>query len=177
MHANEKIYNFNIFRRLADLTRSIYYGDITIKQAKSRQGEMESLITSLSRYNPKNKDKIKNKKETLNNAEKIFYARELIINAFEDGIFPLPNKPQEWSEKKETYKKSYKKERATDDVKEFCYSIIDKEIGINRELLKEYFNFQAPIFMLRDLVHTNDKNNTLVNVIKSGLKILKEEIG
>ena len=40
VHTNGKIYDFTIFRRLADLTRSIYYGDILIKQAKSRQVEM-----------------------------------------------------------------------------------------------------------------------------------------
>ena len=36
VHTNGKIYDFTIFRRPANLTRSIYYGDILIEQAKSR---------------------------------------------------------------------------------------------------------------------------------------------
>ena len=36
VHTNGKIYDFTIFRRLGDLARNIYYGDISIKQAKSR---------------------------------------------------------------------------------------------------------------------------------------------
>ena len=69
------------------MTRSIYYVDILIEQAKSRQDEMESLLSSLSRYKPQNKNKIKNRIETLRNAEKNFYGREMIINIFENGIF------------------------------------------------------------------------------------------
>ena len=48
---------------------------------------------------------------------------------------------------------------------------------INRELFKEYFSFQAPTFMLKDLYNTptKKKNNDSVNVIKRGLKDLKKE--
>ena len=51
-------------------------------------------------------------------------------------------------------------------------------MGIDRELFKEYFNFQKLNFMLRDLIHTNDKkkNNALVSVTKSWLKDLKHEV-
>ena len=108
MHTNRKIYDLTIFRRLVNLARSIYYGE------KNRQDEdeMESLLSSLNNYNAQNKTKMKNKKETFYNANKLFYGREIVINAFENGIFPLPKEPQdeEWSkEQKRTDRKSDKK--------------------------------------------------------------------
>ena len=53
-----------------------------------------------------------------------------------------------------------------------------KETGINYELFKKYFKFQRPSDMLKDLYITNDKykDNKLVNIIKSGLSDLKNEI-
>ena len=42
------------------------------------------------------------------------------------------------------------------------------------ELLKKYFSFQMPTEMLNTLYNSNkNNNNTLVNVIKSGLSDLK----
>ena len=49
VHTNGKIYNYTIFRGLTNLTRSLYCGDITIEQAKSRQDEMDFLLSRLSR--------------------------------------------------------------------------------------------------------------------------------
>ena len=56
--------------------------------------------------------------------------------------------------------------------------VIEKEIDLNEEIFKKYFNFQRPSDMLMFLNKTNDKekNIELVNVINSGLKDLKEEI-
>ena len=56
--------------------------------------------------------------------------------------------------------------------------IIKKETVINRELFKKYFNFQTPTAMLKNLCNLNDrnKNNKLVNIIKSGLSDFKNEI-
>ena len=49
---------------------------------------------------------------------------------------------------------------------------------MNRELFKRYFNFQMPTAMLKALYTVNDrqKNNELVNIIKSRLSDLKNEI-
>ena len=56
--------------------------------------------------------------------------------------------------------------------------IVDEETDINEELFKKYFSFQRPNEMLVLLNKTNDteKNNQLVSLINSGLKVLKEEI-
>ena len=44
VHTNEKIFYFNIFKRLGDFIRSMYYADILIKQAISKQDEMEAFL-------------------------------------------------------------------------------------------------------------------------------------
>ena len=40
IHTNGKIFDFNIFRRLRDFIRSIYYADILIKQAINKENEI-----------------------------------------------------------------------------------------------------------------------------------------
>ena len=51
--SNERILNFNHFRRLRDFIRSIYSGEISLEQAIERQNEMEDLLRSLSGYKTK----------------------------------------------------------------------------------------------------------------------------
>ena len=101
MHTNGKVYDFNNFKRLENLTINLYHGNISIEQARSKQYEMQNLIISLKKYRPQIKNKIKFKIETLSNAEKLFNGREIIINAFENGIFPLPKKLQHKEESEE----------------------------------------------------------------------------
>ena len=49
---------------------------------------------------------------------------------------------------------------------------------MNKELFNKHFKFQIPSVMLKTLNNLNDKskNNNAVNLIKSGLKDLKNEI-
>ena len=66
-----------------------------------KQKEMEYMLRNLQTYNLKKKRKKKNsKKEVFKNAQIFFQGRNLIIKAFENGIFPLPNeepyKHEEW---------------------------------------------------------------------------------
>ena len=53
-----------------------------------------------------------------------------------------------------------------------------KESDINSEIFQKYFSFQRPSDMLKILYTTNDKkkNSKLVNVIKSGLSDLRNEV-
>ena len=75
-------------------------------------------------------------------------------------------------------KKEPPKKPTKTDIDEFTEFIIKEETGINRELFKNYFNFQRPITLLKALYNLNDqeKNNLLVNTIKSGLSDFKDEI-
>ena len=69
-------------------------------------------------------------------------------------------------------------EKTITDIDEFKKYITEKETKINKELFKNYFPFQTPSALLKDLYKINDKeqNSKLVNVINSGLKDFKEEI-
>ena len=53
-----------------------------------------------------------------------------------------------------------------------------KETGINSEIFQRYFKYQSRSDMLKNLYRINDKykSNDSVNVIKSGLSQLKNEI-
>ena len=53
-----------------------------------------------------------------------------------------------------------------------------EEADINGELFKNYFKFQMPSVMFKNLYNLNDreKNNLLVNIIKSRLNDFKNEI-
>ena len=63
-------------------------------------------------------------------------------------------------------------------VKEFIELINKEETGINSELFKKHFRFQIPSAMLHDLYIANSesRDDNLVNLIKSGLSHLKQEI-
>ena len=90
MHSNgNTIYDFSKFTRLEQLINDIYVGRISTKQVKDKQNKMNDLISPLNNYNPHSNEKIKSKSKTFNNASRFFDRREIIIKAFEDGIFPL----------------------------------------------------------------------------------------
>ena len=77
---------------------------------------------------------------------------------------------------KKPNKKELPKKPTKDDLSEFNEWVNRK--GINPELFKKHFHFQRPSYMLKVVYTTNDKkkNSKPVNVIKSGLNDLKNEI-
>ena len=66
----------------------------------------------------------------------------------------------------------------TPEQQKFIEYIENKSKTINYNLFKEYFNFESPTALTKQLYKIKNKkeNNELVNVIKSGLIDLKEEI-
>ena len=63
-------------------------------------------------------------------------------------------------------------------VKKFIKYIENESKSINYDLFKKHFNFAVPSALVKQLYETKNrkKNNGLVNVIKSGLSDLKDEI-
>ena len=112
----------------------------------------------------------------LESARKLPDARNDIINLFQKGIFPYKDNTFKTKEKEseeeleeESEKESFKK----------CIEYIDNESkGINYGLFKKHFSFVVPNALVKQLHKTKNKkeNNKLVNVIKSGLSGLKDEI-
>ena len=74
--------------------------------------------------------------------------------------------------------KKMKKKKKTFNTYKFNEWVNKQEISINKKLFKNYFSFQTPSALLKELYKTDDKekNKLLVSVINSGLKDLKEEI-
>ena len=60
------------------------------EQAIDKQDQMEALLRDLDAYKPQYKAKKQPRKETFNNAYKLFRGREVNIDAFKSEFFPLP---------------------------------------------------------------------------------------
>ena len=94
--------------------------------------------------------------------------RNDIISFFKKGIFPY----------KGNVFKTKEEESKEERVKKFIKYIENESKIINYDLFKKHFNFAVPSALVKQLYETKNrkKNNGLVNVIKSGLSDLKDEI-
>ena len=81
-------------------------------------------------------------------------------------------------EQEEKQKEQEKQDEKATDLNEINEQVNMKEPDINKEIFKNYFFFQTPPELLKNLYKTNDKekNSMLVSVINSGLEDLKKEI-
>ena len=75
-NSNGTVYDFNKFSDIKKLGNYIFYGNISIKEVKEEQDEMEKKILDLEGYNPINEQKIKSREEVLNNAKIPFWYRK-----------------------------------------------------------------------------------------------------
>ena len=99
-------------------------------------------------------------------------ARKDIIDFFEKGLFPYKGNVFKTKEKKS------EEESKEEKVKKFIRYIENESKIINYDLLKKHFNFAVASALVKQLYEAKNrkKNNGLVNVIKSGLSDLKDEI-
>ena len=95
-----------------------------------------------------------------------------LLKVFFKKIFPL--KSYDKFEDQQTSKNLTK-----DNANAFNEQIIEEETEINEELFKKYFVLEKPTDILNKLYDLNDKekNNKLVDIIKSGLFDLENDIG
>ena len=98
--------------------------------------------------------------------------RNDIISFFKKGIFPY--KGNVFKTKEEESEEESEEER----VKKFIEYIENESKSINYDLFKKHFNFVVPSALIKQSyeIKNKNKNNELVNVIKSGLSDLKDEI-
>ena len=163
-------YNFNIFALPLKFIEKIHNYEITLDEAINDQKDLNILINKLNNdYEPRNTEKIEEKKRVLKSARKLQNARKDIISFFEEGIFPYRGN---------VFKTKEEQEKTKTDMNEIIKYIAKEEIDLNEGLFQKYFKIQRPSDMLMYLNKTNDKekNNELVSLINSGLKDLKEEI-
>ena len=76
------------------------------------------------------------------------------------------------------YLKQKKKNQKKKESKKFIKYIENDWKSINYDLFKKHFNSNVPTALIKQLYETKNrkKNKTIVDLIKSGLKDLKEEI-
>ena len=120
------------------------------------------------------KDKYNEEINSLNtkDTKKFNYTK---LRLTDDYQYESENEEEQQTSKKFNKKEPPKKPTQT-DIDEFTEFIITEETGINKELFKNYFNFQMLTALLKVLYNLDDKdkNKQLVDVIKSGLIDLKK---
>ena len=113
------------------------------------------------------------KERVLESARKLLDVRKHIIDLFEKGTFPYKGNVFKTKEKEELEEESEELE----ENKFFKY-IENESKTINYDLFKTRFSDIAPTVLAKKILKTKNKkaNDDLVNVIKSGLHDLEDEI-
>ena len=120
------------------------------------------------------KDKYNEEKDSsITKNKKVFYYDKLSLTENYQYESEEEEKKEQQTSKKESLKKPTK-----EDASNFNEWVNEKERGINHEIFQRHFKFQRSSDMLKFVYKTNNKkkNSELVNIIKSGLNDLKNEI-
>ena len=89
-YSSKEPFDFRMFKTIRSFGDDIYSSKITINEADQEQSDLvEYILNFNNKTRPKNKDDKKNKKSILNSAQNLYHGRELVINAFKSGLFPL----------------------------------------------------------------------------------------
>ena len=86
---NNHDYDFSDYSPLKAFFRAICFRKLTIEEAERIQDEFNAALGVLEDYPAKATKYKEYKKNLLINAKKIYGGREIIVNAFKKGIFPL----------------------------------------------------------------------------------------
>ena len=143
----------------------IHNYEITLDEAINDQKDLNILINKLNNdYEPRNTEKIEEKKRVLKSARKLQNARKDVIDFFEKGIFP--------------YRGNVPKTKEESEENKFFEYIENESKGINYDLFKNYFDLVAPSALAKKLFKTKDKkkNYDSVTSIKNRWSNLKYEI-
>ena len=123
-------HNFNRFFLPLRFIEKIHNYEITLDEAIKSQTELNILINKLNNdYNPRNPEKVKEKKEVLKSAKELLNGRKGIIDLFEKGIFP--------------YRGNVFKPKKELEEKKFLEYIENESKVINYDLFKKYFDFET----------------------------------
>ena len=172
-----KDYDFSDYRTFKELFRDLYYRTISIDEAESKQDEFNTVLYLLKKYSPKHDKYVTLKNNLVDNASKFYEVREKIIEGFKNKIFSLYY-DKDYEEQMELKKEEEEEKEIMSDVNKINEWVNKQETNISKELFKNYFSFQTPSALLKELYTTNDKekNILLVSVINIGMEDLKEKI-
>ena len=119
---------------------------------------------------------MKQKNKLLDNAKNFYEGRKKCIEGFNDGIFPL-----KFDDEFKNYARHKNIRNKNDflDYNKLMKLIKSKENEMNNELVSKYFfvpKLGNLLKQMKDLKNNPEKNRLLVNIIKSRIKDLKNEI-
>ena len=165
---NVEEYDFSDHKTFKELFRDLDYKNITIDEAESKQDEFSAMLYVLKNYSPKCDKYVILKNNLLDNAGKFYEGREKIIEGFKNGGFSFyydkDHKERMKFEEEEEKRKPMRIIEIEDDKRESNHLVSRYFFVPKLKHLLEYFNRNK---------NYPEKNNYLVNIIKSGLKDLK----
>ena len=84
---NNVDYDFSDHRTYNELFRDLYYRNITLDEAKSKQVGFNAVLHLLKRYSRKHDKYVTLKNNLVDNASKFYEGREKNIEGFKNGVF------------------------------------------------------------------------------------------
>ena len=127
-------FDFRDYKSLKESFKDIYYKTFTIEEAERMQNEFDSVVNALEEYSPKNLEYEKEKINLLNNAEKFYDGREMIINVFKNTTFPFQHDESRFEDEDED---DIKDKNSLTDYKKLDRLIFLKEWDTNNELVRK----------------------------------------
>ena len=139
------------------------------------QNEFDSVVNALEEYSPKNPEYEKEKINLLNNAEKFYDGREMIINAFKNTIFPFQHDESRFEDEDED---DIKDKNSLTDYKKLDRLIFLKEWDTNNELVRKTLQFKTWEHCWKNWKNkkNTEKKEAQVSLVRSGLRDLTDEI-
>ena len=110
-------YDFRMFSSLKPFFETTYYGKVLIPVPKNEQNASDEKLEDLKNYSPKISNNIETKDNILKNAQNLYDGREMIINTFENKLFPLAsgNYYKEFEESTESEEEGEEIKESKDD--------------------------------------------------------------
>ena len=154
---------------------------------------MELKIIDLQNYNPRIQERKTFKEKILDNAQKLFEGRNIIIKAFKDGTFRLFEEIEksefhsefhsEFNSKKKSEQKFDESKAERVELRRQKYNELNELIAkndktIDKELFKRYFEYYSLGDMLADLCRSEctHSNKIKVNLIRGKLNNFKKDV-
>ena len=181
-------FDFRHYDSLKELFKSLCYKKLSIEDAEIDQGRIMFEINRLDKYKPNKTEYVTARKNLLINAENFYNGRQMIIDAFKNGIFSTdPNiktpsslssyEDREYSpDSDEDY--TPKRDKSPDKTFDFSNNDLDDLLinivnELDHDVIKKYFYYHS-LRDLQSLLKRSGKNKRLyreqINLIKGALK-------
>ena len=162
-----------IIKHLKDL----YYRNMSINKAERKQHEFDAVLNALSEYSPRDQKCIEAKNKLLDNAKNFYKGKEKIIQVFKNEIF-LIHCDDEDRRFKDNDENDIRDNNGLIDFEKPNKLINLKRRSMNDNLFREYFKYQDPDSMLKDLNNTRntERNDIQVDLIRNALTDFNNKI-